>query len=335
MRQGHYIIPVFIPDLACPHQCIFCNQKKISGHIAIPSIEDVKQIIEKHLSTIPKGSKIEIGFFGGNFTGVDINLQKEFLTVAKNFIDNGKVLSIRLSTRPDYINENILKFLKSFSVSTIELGAQSFDDEVLRLSGRGHDSETTIKSSVLIKQYGFDLGLQMMIGLPGDTKENSIITAHKIVELGAENTRIYPALVIKDTALEKLFHENKYKPLSIEESVDWVKDIYKIFEDAGITILRVGLHPSEGLINKEVLIAGPFHVSFRELVLAEIWKEIFQPLLKQNKKENILITVPSEEFNYAIGYEASNKKMLQQHFKNVKFVANASLKGRNFNVDYC
>jgi histone acetyltransferase (RNA polymerase elongator complex component) len=335
MSPGHYIIPVFIPDLACPHQCVFCNQKNISGRIKIPNADDVTEIVEKHLSTIPAESYVEIGFFGGNFTGVEKALQQELLDSAEKFIGKGKVTSIRLSTRPDYINEEILNFLKPYSVSTIELGAQSFDDEVLECSGRGHDAETIVNACSLIKRFGFKLGLQMMVGLPGDTKEKSINTAKAIVEMGADNTRIYPALVIKDTALEKIFSENKYKPLSMEEAINWVKDIYKIFEEAGTNILRVGLHPSEGLINKDAYVAGPFHVSFRELVLAEIWREVLYPLLKQDADKNIVLTVSAEQINYAIGYKASNKKMLLQHFRKVKFVSSPLLKERNFHADYC
>lgn len=335
MSPGHYIIPVFIPDLACPHQCVFCNQKNISGKIKIPDLNDVTEIVEKHLSTIPAGSHIEIGFFGGNFTGVDKTLQHELLSSAEKYVSCDKVTSIRLSTRPDYIDEDILNFLKSFSVSTIELGAQSFDDEVLRLSGRGHDTETIVKASNLIKQIGFKLGLQMMVGLPGDTIEKSIYTAQKIIGLKAENTRIYPVIVIKDTPLEKLYSENKYTALSLEYAVLQVKEVYKILEAAGINILRVGLHPSEGLINKEVYVAGPFHVSFRELILTEIWKEILQPLLQRPVKKGIVVTVPPEQLNYAIGYKASNKNMLLQHFNKVKFVADHLLKGRNYHADYC
>lgn len=331
----HYIIPVFIPNLACPHQCTFCSQKNISGKIKIPNAEEVNEIVEKHLLTIPDGSHIEIGFFGGNFTGVEKTLQDELLSSAEKYINIGKVKSIRLSTRPDYINEEILDFLKTFSVTTIELGAQSFNDEVLKISERGHTAETTIKAGRLIKQFGFELGLQMMVGLPGDTLEKSIMTAQKIIELKAENTRIYPVIVIRDTPLEKLFSEKKYRPLTLEEAVFQVKEIYKIFEKAGINILRVGLHPSEGLINKEVYVAGPFHVSFRELVLSEIWKEILETLLKYRKSENLKISVSSDHLNHAVGYDASNKKMLQKHFKKVAFVIDHSLTGRNYHADYC
>ncbi|MFH0864753.1 MAG: radical SAM protein [Bacteroidota bacterium] len=335
MSSGHYIIPVFIPDLACPQKCVFCNQKNISGKIKIPDSNDVTEIVEKHLSTIQAGSHIEIGFFGGNFTGAGKALQKDLLSTAEKFIRAGSVESIRISTRPDYIDERILDFLKTFPVSTIELGAQSFDDEVLALSGRGHNAGTIVKASDLINQFGFKLGLQMMVGLPGDTKEKSIQTAKKIISSGAESTRIYPVIVIKNTPLEKLYSENKYTALSLEDAIMQVKEVYKILDESGIHILRVGLHPSEGLINKEIYVAGPFHVSFRELVLTEIWKEILQPLLRQPIKKRLVVAVPPAQLNYAIGYNAANKKMLQKHYGKVIFVTDPILDGRNYHADCC
>lgn len=280
-------------------------------------------------------SFIEIGFFGGNFTGVNIEKQEELLSAATKYILNKTVKAIRISTRPDYINDEILNFLQQYFVSTIELGAQSFDDEVLKLSGRGHDSKTIITASHLIKKSGFNLGLQIMVGLPGDTIEKAILTARKIVELKADCTRIYPTLVIKDTPLEKLFFAQKYHPLSIEESIRIVKEVYKIFEEAGIKILRVGLHPSEGLISKETYIAGPFHFSFRELVLSDLWKDLLKPLFDFPKNNKLILSVAENEVRNAIGYGSSNKKMLQNHFSHINFVPDPFLTGRNFYVNHC
>jgi len=335
MLQRHNIIPVFIPDLACPHQCVFCNQKNISGRKNIPDADEVASIIDTHLSTISAENHVEIGFFGGNFTGVERAKQKELLAAAGKYIRDGRIKSIRISTRPDYIDDEVLCFLKEHFVSVIELGAQSFDDNVLRLSGRGHQAQHTLTATKSIKEHGFQLGLQMMVGLPGDTIDQSILTARKIVQLNADNTRIYPVIVIKDTPLEKLFTEHKYRALSIDEAVLWVKEVYKIFEEAGIDILRVGLHPSEGLINKDVYVAGPFHVSFRELVLTELWKDALVSLLQCSENKKLVITVPESELNYAIGYGASNKKMLQTHFSHITFATDTVLKGRNYHAHHC
>ena len=335
MQKKHFIIPVFIPQLACPFQCTYCNQRSISGKQKESSEKEIIEIIEKHLSTIPaSNSVIEVAFFGGNFTGIQKGKQEKYLKLIQPYLKKGIIQGIRLSTRPDYINEDILNLLEENNVTTIELGAQSMDDEVLKNSGRGHNSDDIINASKLIKQNGFSLGLQMMLGLPGDTLEKSVYTANKIIELNADNTRIYPTLVIKETELEKRYHNKKYLPLSLEQAVEWTKEVYKVFEKTNVKILRMGLHPSEGLISGESLVSGPFHVSFGELVMTALWKEEFDSIQK-NDKENIILTVAENQFNFAIGYNASNKKMLSEKFKKVRFVTDASLKGRNYHVDYC
>lgn len=335
MKLKHYTIPVFIPEVACPFQCIYCNQRNISDRLREPTEEEIIETIEQHLITIPKeNSCIEFGFFGGNFTGIEMEKQEKYLKLVYPYIQKKIIQGVRLSTRPDYINKDILELLKSYHVTTIELGAQSIDEEVLQLSGRGHTVHNIEEASSLIIQNGISLGLQMMIGLPGDTLEKAIVTANKIVKLGANNTRIYPTLVIKDTELEKRYHQKKYTPLTMEKAVDWTKEVYKIFENANVTVLRMGLHPSKGLITGETLIAGPFHVSFGELVMTAIWKEKLIPI-SGNGKNTIIISVPPGELNNAIGYNASNKKMLQNNFKIVKFKTDLSLSRRDFYVDYC
>ena len=233
MKKQHFNIPVFIPELACPFQCIYCNQQKISGRLKIPSPKEIDRIIIDHLNTISKNkSEIELAFFGGNFTGIPVNEQEEYLKLVQPYINSGQISGIRLSTRPDYINNKVLELLKKYNVKTIELGAQSLDDDVLKLSKRGHTAKDTERASEIILKAGFSLGLQMMIGLPGDTLGKSIFTAKKIIELGADNTRIYPALVIKDTKMEKMYAEGKYHPLSLEDAVRWSKELLLIFEKA-------------------------------------------------------------------------------------------------------
>ena len=233
MKKRHYNIPIFIPELACPFQCIYCNQQKISGRLSIPTEEEILKIIEDHLSTIPtENSEVELAFFGGNFTGIDKSEQIRLLQLVNPYLKSGRIKGIRLSTRPDYIDEEILKMLKDFGVRTIEIGAQSLDDKVLHLSKRGHTAKDTEQAAKMILEAGFSLGLQMMIGLPGDTLESAIYTANRIVELGADSTRIYPTLVIRDTVMEKMYHEERFKPLSLEEAVSWSKDLLLVFEKA-------------------------------------------------------------------------------------------------------
>lgn len=317
----HYNIPIFIPELACPNRCIYCNQRHISGQLQAVKPEEIKQIIEQHLATFIRPSEVELAFFGGSFTGIDEKDMLTYLQIVQPYIEQGEIKSIRISTRPDYINEKILDILQQYNVKDIELGAQSLNEEVLAFAKRGHTVRDVENASQLIKSYGFSLGLQMMIGLPLDTVEKSKETAKKILKLGAESTRIYPTLVINNTDLADLYRQNKYKALSLDEAVDWTTEIYKIFSQSSIKILRVGLHPSEALINGTELLAGPFHVSFKELVLTKIWQEKFEKLPINTKT----ILVNPKEINYAIGYNSKNKQLLQKKFPYLKFISDSNV----------
>jgi histone acetyltransferase (RNA polymerase elongator complex component) len=317
----HYNIPIFIPELACPNRCIYCNQRHISGQLQAVKPEEIKQIIEQHLATFIRPSEVELAFFGGSFTGIDEKDMLTYLQIVQPYIEQGEIKSIRISTRPDYINEKILDILQQYNVKDIELGAQSLNEEVLAFAKRGHTVRDVENASQLIKSYGFSLGLQMMIGLPLDTVEKSKETAKKILKLGAESTRIYPTLVINNTDLADLYRQNKYKALSLDEAVDWTTEVYKIFSQSSIKILRIGLHPSEALINGTELLAGPFHVSFKELVLTKIWQEKFEKLPINTKT----ILVNPKEINYAIGYNSKNKQLLQKKFPYLKFISDSNV----------
>jgi histone acetyltransferase (RNA polymerase elongator complex component) len=330
----HFTIPVFIPELACPFQCIYCDQHRITGKESVPDKEEVLHTIHEHLSSFPKKKRmVDLGFFGGNFTGIPMQEQEAYLQLAQPFLNDGKINGIRLSTRPDYINDEVLDLLKRNNVSTIELGAQSLDDEVLRLSRRGHTASDVFNAAQKIRKAGFRLGLQMMLGLPGDTLQKAKLTAQGIADLGALETRIYPTLVIKGTMLDKMHRKGSYEPLSLNEAVRWAKEVMKIFEEAGIIVLRTGLHPSEGILNGNDLVAGPFHPSFKELVLTEIWHDLLKKLVHSNAQK-IHIFVSPKSLNWAVGYEAKNKKFLLEHFEYVVFQKDPSLTGREFHVDY-
>lgn len=318
----HYTIPIFVPELACPNRCVFCNQHSISGCQRQPEPDEVREIILEHLKTIPeKDTHIEIGFFGGSFTGIENELQERYLAIANDFFIRKQIHGIRLSTRPDYIDNKVLDRLKRFGVTTIELGAQSLDDEVLHLSGRGHTISDVEKASELILSAGFKLGLQMMTGLPGDTVERSIHTAKQIVELGAHCSRIYPTLVIRGTELEQRWRKGEYQPQSLEEAVEISAILLEIFRDGGVEVIRVGLHPSEGILDGSELLAGPFHPAFRELVETHMWKKKLLPLMNQHPKgSNIRIPVQDTELRYAIGHDSSNRSMLENHFTKVEYV---------------
>lgn len=316
----HFTIPVFVPELACPNRCVFCNQNSISGCYHQPDVNEVIDIIESRLKTLHRDVHIEVGFFGGNFTGIEEHLQQEYLSIAFKYLKEGKIHGIRLSTRPDYITIESLELLRQYGVTTIELGAQSLDEEVLKLAGRGHTVSDIEKASALILSHGFSLGLQMMTGLPGDTPDKSIATARKIISLGASNTRIYPTLVIKGTELAQLWLNGNYHPQTLNEAVELTATLLAIFKEGRVDVIRVGLHPSEDLVNGDDLLAGPFHVSFRQLAETELWRRRFKQLVNEkSQNSDIVIPVPEGELNNAIGYQGSNRAMLESHFKNVEF----------------
>lgn len=333
MKQ-YCTIPIFIPESACPFRCVYCNQYHIANLSQPISPQESREIIEKYLQTIHSHQIKTIAFFGGSFTGLAIDNQNQYLDIALEYKKAKKIDRIQLSTRPDYISKAILDNLKQHQVDIIELGAQSLDEQVLKNVHRGHTVQDVVQAAKLINEYQFELGLQMMIGLPSDTLQKSIQTAKQIVELKAKNTRIYPTLVIKDTALEQMYKENKYTPLSITEAVDWSAYIYKIFVENNIKVLRLGLHPSEGLMSGKNLIAGPFHVSFKELVYSEIWKRKIIKSIDKNLSKTICISVHSSQINFAIGYGKSNKKFLASYFNDIKFLIDNNLKEEEFKITY-
>lgn len=322
----HFTIPVFVPELACPNRCVFCNQNSISGCYHQPDEDEVIDIINSRLKTLPvdlvhlRDAHIEIGFFGGNFTGIEEELQRKYLSIAFKYLKEGKIQGLRLSTRPDYITNDSLKLLQQYGVTTIELGAQSLDEEVLKLAGRGHTVSDIEKASALIRSHGFNLGLQMMTGLPGDIPEKSIATAKKIISLGASCTRIYPTLVIKNTELAQLWYDGNFRPQTLDEAVELSATLLEIFKEGRVDVIRVGLHPSEDLVNGDDLLAGPFHVSFRQLAESELWRRRCTLLINEKpKNSDIVISVGEDELNNAIGYRGSNRTMLEAHFHRVEF----------------
>ncbi|MEA2043241.1 MAG: radical SAM protein [Bacteroidota bacterium] len=332
MKPKHYNIPIFLPELSCPHRCVFCNQQKISGTQKVPSAGQVKSIIDKHLTTIKSYKNTNIAFFGGSFTGLPLEMQKEYLSVARPYITQKKVSGIRLSTRPDYIDRENLAVLREYGVQTIELGAQSFDKDVLKLSQRGHNIDDTERAARLIKSMGFELGLQMMIGLPGDNPTKAMHTAQEIVRLEADSTRIYPTLVIKDTALARFYKEKKYDPMSIPEAVKLTKELSIYFEKHNVTILRVGLHPSEDLNYNKSLLAGPYHPSFNELVLTERWNDILQNAFVDKQPGNYRLSVNPKQLNYAVGYKSKNSNTLAKQGFSLSFIPDSSV--RNFKLKF-
>jgi radical SAM enzyme (TIGR01210 family) len=310
--KKQYIIPIFVPHLGCPNDCVFCNQKSISGQTKQVTKEDVKNIIEEHLKYIKKDSKVEVAFFGGSFTGIEEAKQEELLSAAYEYIKQKKVDSIRISTRPDYIDKKILKRLKKYKVKTIELGVQSANDYILKKAGRGHTFEDVVKASKLIRWYGFELGHQMMVGLPESTTVDEINTAKQLIKLKPKMVRIYPVLVIKNTKLEKDYNERKYKPLTVTQAVEVCKELVKLFVKKHIEVIRIGLQPTDTITNpdndKSEVVAGPFHPAFRQLVESGMWYDVIVEKIKQlnTKVKEVVVTVNPADVNNVIGQRKDN-----------------------------
>ena len=329
MNKTRYIIPIFVPHEGCPHDCVFCNQNSITGTTTKVTAEFVKKTVEEYLKTLPKENRIlEISFFGGTFTAINMEKQKELLTVAKFYKDKGVIDNIRLSTRPDYIDDYILSNLKDYSVDIIELGVQSMDKEVLINSARGHSKEDVINASLLIKAYGFTLGHQIMLGLPSDNFKKDIETTSEIIKLSPDLCRIYPALVIKDTPMEKMYYSNIYKPYTLKEAVQISKVIYGMLVSNNINVIRIGLQTTEEINVGKDIVAGPFHPSFRELVEGSIFNELILDSAPENYSGDYEVTVNEKDISKLF----SNKKIFFNDTKEQLKTLNIKIKqSKNIN----
>lgn len=312
-------IPIFVPHSGCPNDCIFCNQKKITGVSSLVGPKEAEDTIVEALKTIPQNMDIEIAFFGGSFTAIEIEHQAALLDIANKYRKNHNITDIRLSTRPDAINQEILDFLKLKNVTIIELGVQSLDEAVLLNSNRGHNSKCVYESSELILKNGFKLGLQMMLGLPGDTVDKVIYTAEEFIKISPHFVRIYPVLVIKDTGLESLFKSKVYEPWSIEQTVETCKEIYVRFSKKGIKVIRIGLQTSEDITLGKDVVAGPFHPAIGELVYSSIFRDIIENVIIPEKldyyKERVVtLKLNKKHISKVIGNKKSNKIYFKNNY---------------------
>lgn len=333
-NKKQYIIPIFIPHLGCPNDCTFCNQKSISGTRKMPTKEEVINIIEENLKTFKDEEAYkEIAFFGGSFTGIERELQEQYLKIANEYIKNKKVQGIRLSTRPDYINKDILKMLKKYNVKTIELGVQSTNNYILNKCNRGHTFEDVKKASKLIRLYGFNLGHQIMVGLPESTKLDETRTAKDLIKLKPKIVRIYPVLVIKGTKLEKEFVKGEYTPLTVLQAVERCKELLYLFNKKHIQVIRVGLQNTDEISdpqNKESeVVAGPYHPAFGQLVEDSVWYDsITEKIKKINAKvKEVKVKVNFVDMNNVIGHKKSNLARIKDIYDvNVTVEADNSIK---------
>lgn len=266
------IIPVFIPHLGCPHQCVFCNQRAITGMTATPPTADqIRAEVGRFLSYGKKRHTItQISFFGGSFLGLDKPCVTGMLEAATSFVRQKTVHSLRFSTRPDTIRPHTLAWIAPFPVSTVELGVQSMNNQVLEASGRGHTAADTLEAAAMLKQRGYQLGLQMMVGLPEDDAAGAMQTARHLADLAPDFIRIYPTLVLKGSPLAAWFRQGRYRPLTLASGVTLAKQLYLFFRSRGIPVIRMGLQASDGLTETNDLIAGPYHPAFGHLVHGEI-----------------------------------------------------------------
>ena len=335
--KKHVNIPIFIPHLGCPNQCVFCNQRTISG-ISSFDISGVKGEIENALATIDADTEIEIAFFGGSFTGIDRDLMISLLKTAFEYIKCGRVTSIRCSTRPDYIDDQILDILLKYGVKTIELGLQSTSDNVLTLSKRGHTKDDEIKACSKIVEKGFNLVGQMMIGLPASTIESEIETADFIIKSGAAGARIYPTVVFYDTELCHMAESGTYEPLSLDEAVERSALVLNMFVKSNVDVIRIGLCSSDNLSDESKYYGGPNHPALGEMVESRlIYNRITEMLDRtcdSNGKE-LIVSVAKGYLSKAIGQKKTNKNrlILEYGFADVKFLEDENLSGYELKVE--
>lgn len=323
----HINIPVFIPHLGCPNDCVFCNQRTISGHCDYEK-EKVRTEIEHALATIDEKANTQIAFFGGSFTGIDREEMIYLLSVAKEYIDKGAVSSIRLSTRPDYIDKEILCILRDYGVKSIELGIQSMSDKVLSASKRGHTAKESFDAMKLIVENGFELIGQMMIGLPGSSEEDEIYTAQAICKSGAVGARIYPTVVFENTELCNMARRGVYSPLTLDDAVRRSKSAKSIFVKNGVEVIRVGLQSSENLALSDKVYAGDYHSAVGEMVDSLLYYDIIKKYIQENELaekihgQDIKIYVAPGEVSKVSGHNKTNKHRLQDEYyvKNIKVI---------------
>lgn len=317
--KKQYIIPIFVPHLGCPNDCTFCNQRKISGQLKEITEEDVRKTIDYYLENF-EGEKVykEIAFFGGSFTGIDVEKQNKLLSIANEYIKNKKVDGIRISTRPDYIDKPTLKRLKKYKVKTIELGVQSTNDYILNKCKRGHTFEDVKRASKLIRWYRFNLGHQMMVGLPESTESDDIKTAQDLIKLKPKMVRIYPVLVIRGTELEREYKSGEYEPLTVEQAVERCKTISLMFEKKKITVIRIGLQSTDTICSPEndlsEVVAGPYHETFRQLVDSSIYYDRIVNKINRiaTRVKEIEVKVNPQNISNVVGYKKENVNKLKE-----------------------
>ena len=339
MKRRPLIIPVFVPQAGCKYRCVYCDQATISG-VSQPSWNpsSLRQHVQSHLGC-NRRFPVQVAFYGGSFTLLPEKQQRFFLESVQDFLGAGQVQSLRLSTRPDAIHPENLRFLRSMGVKTIELGVQSLSDRVLIASGRAHSSRKVHEASLLLQEKGFAVGLQLMPGLPEDNRNTFLRTVQESIALQPDFVRLYPTVVITGTPLENLYRRGNYRPLSLREAVDWCKDAKQLFDHAAIPIIRMGLQPTVSLETPGRIVAGPYHPAFGQLVKSAIWEERISPILTDARRHSRHLRIHAAPHQLADirGHRNSNlRKWLEVlQLASLKTVGCRQIAPREFRVIAC
>jgi len=307
------IIPIFISHMGCRNTCVFCNQKEINGCYEEPTADDVAAIIDRYLAHA-NATHIGVAFYGGSFTGLTEQAQKTYLKVAHRYKQKGCIQHIRLSTRPDYIDEQILMRLSDYGVDLIELGVQSFDKDVLSASERGHEPSHIYDAIAAIKNYGMAFGIQLMFGLPKDNRERFFFSVNEAIRLQPEIMRIYPTLVLKHTALADQMRAGKYKPWSLEEAVDAVAEATRRVLQTNINLIRIGLQATELISHEASVLAGPYHPAFRDLVYDKLFYDCISRALINTRNTALVVHVNPKSVSHIRGQNKGNAQKLMSVF---------------------
>jgi len=319
------IIPIFIPHSGCPHQCAFCNQSIITQNARpLPGPFEIEEVVSRYLKFKGRRKRVEIAFFGGNFLGLASETLLCLLDCTKSYILENKIDGIRFSTRPDTITEKTLRLISPYPISTVEIGVQSMNDDVLNASGRGHKSRDTINAIRLLKQIPVKIGVQVMVGLPGDKEEALIQSTKEIAGLSPDFARIYPLMVLKGSLMEKWYAEGRYQALNLSEAVRRVKAMYQIFRASGVDVIRMGLQASEMMEDPAMVLAGPWHPAFGHLVLSEILYDTVCERIDQYpallSSGALKLTVHPRSLSRLRGEKNGNMKKLSISYPNHRFM---------------
>lgn len=314
------IIPIFIPNQGCPHRCVYCRQEDVTGAgMRVPDAEEVKNVLDLSVRSprFASASRREIAFYGGTFTGLSLNAMSALLSAAFPWVNNGSLQSMRVSTRPDALDDDRLSLMRRYGVSTVELGVQSLDDDVLRQTRRGYLSREVEKAVADLRRFGFRVGIQLMPGLPGDSRSRFLGTVKKVVELSPDLVRLYPTVVLKGTALEGWYRRGVYSPLSLDDAVDLCAEACVSFESRGIPVIRIGLLAPDGLVTEGGIVAGPWHPAFGFLVRSAVYHRAIEGLLLSGTPKSLRIRVNPRDMGLVQGYRKRGIEALARRAGNV------------------